>query len=284
MNIQYRQNQPEALNRLAAQRVLYRRAKITHIVGAGAVIAVALLGFVAAVLDSAAFSRFVPLIAVSLWLVDQHIIRRRTAALTQEAAEIQEDFDCHVLQLSWPKHKSVRRPTEDRVRQLAVQAERKESIVGNLRDWYTGSDACEDPLLSTVHCQRLNSWWDCTLRSEWNGVLKVLLWTLVVTAACVAVWLDVTFVSLVAMAASNIRVVAWILAEIDNQERAIRRARAIHAFLSTFSADVRPARCDVERVQDEILELRRSSPIVPDRFYRWKREAQQAEALGVETR
>ena len=282
MRIAYRQNQQDALRRLAAQRLLYRRAKIASGIGVALVLLVAVLGFVAMALDDPALSRVVPLATLVLWFVDQHLLKRREIALVHEAAAIQEDFDCYVLDLPWPEQKGIQRPTGDRVRQLALAGKGDAFAPNKLKDWYSPSAIPEDSLLGALHCQRMSAWWDSTLRVQWKTLLKGMIWILLLASAVVAVLRDVSVASLVAMGASNVRVFAWVVGEIDKQKWAIVRAKGAHSFLSTFSPEVRPSECDLRRVQDEILELRRSSPLIPEWFYCWRREGQQAEAAAAQ--
>ena len=185
-----------------------------------------------------------------------------------------------MLGLPWPKQKGVQPPTEDRIRQLSVGM----GSVGRdqLVDWYAPKSIPEDPLLGAIHCQRMNCWWDLNLRQRWSNVLKVMMWMIVVAGLVLAVERDATVADFVALGAANIRVIAWVQDEIYEQTRTIVRARNLHSFLSTFSSASRPSACDVWRVQDEILEQRRSSRLVPDWYYHRRRGQQEAELPASE--
>ena len=93
MSIGDRQNEPRSLDRLAAQRLLYQRAKTIRNIGIVLVLIVAALGVLAAIVNDPAFSRAVPLATVLLWFLDQQIVKRNQVAFVGEAAVIQEDFD-----------------------------------------------------------------------------------------------------------------------------------------------------------------------------------------------
>ena len=229
----------------------------------------------AAVVSDPTFSRTIPLATVLLWFLDQQVVKRNQVAFVWEAAVIQEDFDRYVFDLPWPKQKGVQPPTEDRIRQLSLR-------VGSvdrdpLVDWYAPESIPENPLLGAIHCQRMNCWWDVNLRQRWSNVLKAMMWMIVVTGLVLAVARDVTVADLIALGAASIRVIAWVQDEIYEQSRTIVRARNLHSFLSTFSSDSLPSACDLWRVQDEILEQRRASRLVPDWYYRRQRAKQEAE-------
>ena len=113
MSIQEKQNHPESLAKLAAQRLLYQRAKWMRNIGMALILLIAIGGLAASVMENQSFGHFFPLIALAMWFVDQQVLKRKEIAFKTEAATIQEDFDCFVLDLPWPSHKgsSVPRST-----------------------------------------------------------------------------------------------------------------------------------------------------------------------------
>ena len=230
--------------------------------------------------DKEDFSHFLPFFALLAWLIDQQVLKRREAKIKAEAAAIQEHFDCIVLDLPWPSHKGISRPTADRISQLAGAFESKDKAHEELIDWYSPSKIPDDPLFAKTYCQRMNCWWDVNLRQEWNSSLKIVFWSFLALLLLLSVLTGITVATLVAIVAANIRILAWGLAENHDQNEAIRRVSRIHRFLSTFSEDNPPSPSDVRSVQDEIFEHRRSNPTVPEWFYSWKREYQEREAGG----
>ena len=278
MSIQDRQNRPDSLAKLAAQRHMYRRAKCVRGVGMVLILLVATLGLAASVLDNEDLSRFLPLVALSLWFFDQQFLKRKEASFKTEAATIQEDFDCFVLDLPWPAHKLIRRPTLDRIKQLARKEAGKPTMTKELEDWYTPTAIPNHPFLSKLHCQQMNCWWDLSLRREWSTFLNVIFYIVAFSLLCLSIATGITIAQFVAIGASIIRVYAWVRDEIDGQAKAIRRINGIHRYLSDLS-ETRPiSPSDIRSIQDEILEYRRSNPPVPDWFYRWKRDDQELEA------
>ena len=278
MTIQERQNQPESLAKLAAQRLLYSRAKRMRNIGIVLILVVVILGLAASLVERQGFSYFVLLVALITWFLDQQVLKRKESASKKEAATIQEDFDCFVLDLPWPVQKGIQHPTSDRVQQLAIEAESKPKISKGLRNWYPPDAIPDDPILSKIHCQRINCWWDVSLRRRWSKVLKVSFWIFVVLVLCLSVLTEITVAKLIAITASNIRVLAWGLGEINSQTEEIERIDGIHRHLSSFTAGTSPSPSDIRSIQDEIFEHRRSNPPVPDWFYWRKRDGQEQEA------
>ena len=284
MSIPENQNRPESLTALAALRLRYLQAKKIRNYSVVLILLVAILGLIASVVDNEDFSHFLPSFVLLVWLIDQQVLKRREAKIKAEAAAIQEHFDCIVLDLPWPTHKGISRPTADRIGQLAGSWGSTGRAPEELVDWYPPSNIPDDSLLAKVYCQRMNCWWDLNLRQEWRSSLKFVFWSFLALLLLLSVVTGITVATLVAIVASNIRILAWGLAENHDQNEAVWRVSRIHRFLSTFSEDNPPSSSDVRSVQDEIFEHRRSNPKVPDWFYWWKREHKEREAGGETSR
>ncbi len=264
MNILEKQNHPESLVKLAAQRFLYRRAKRMRSFAAISILVVALLEISASVINSQWFSQIVPFVSLLLWFLDQEVLRRKEQELKTEAAAIQEDFDCFVLDLPWPVYKGIVRPTSDRIQQLAGKCE---GLPDGLENWY-GTDLIRDEAVnSKIRCQQASCWWDVNLRRQWSLILKVTWWVFFFLIIYLAMITGITVAKFVAIAASNIRVLSWVRAETREQAKATNHIEHIHRFLSDFCTEKPPSPSDVRNVQDEIFEHRRSNPPVPECLY-----------------
>ncbi len=278
MSIQERQNQQQSLRKLAAQRLLYGQAKRIRKAGIALIVVIALLGLASSVLENQTFNQLVPLIVLIAWFLDQQILKRKESTHKTEAAIIQEDFDCFVLDLPWPTQKGIQRPTPDRVKQLFAKAESKPELSMQLQDWYTPNSIPDDPILSKIHCQRMNVWWDENLRRRWSKYLMLGNWIFLTFVFFLFVITGISFAKALSIFAANIRVFAWVWNEKRNQVEAIERADRIHRILSNFSEKTLPTPQDIRSIQDEIFEHRRSNSPVSDRLYWWDRESQENEA------
>ena len=281
MSIQERQNHPQSLAKLAAQRLMYLRASKSRNIGIALILILALMGFTASILEDDRFGHYLPLFALILWFIDQEVLKRAEAANKTEAAAIQEDFDCYVLELPWPQFKNIQQPKPDRVKQLSLMASKNREVADDLYDWYPPDYLTDDPTLCKVDCQRLNCWWDVNLRQKWIRVLNVFSWIFAVLVLILCVITGITVGKLVAIIATNIRVVAWVRGEIKDQAAAIERMDRIHGFLSGCTAEKPPSPSDIRSIQDEIFEHRRSNSPVPDWLYWRGRDLQEKEAARL---
>ena len=280
MSIQERQNLPESLQNLAAQRLLYRRAKLVRNVAMLTVLCIAILALIGAVVQNKDFSYGVTVAALFTWFLDQFFLKEVEAKNKKEAAAIQEDFDCTVLDIPWPTHKRVKRPSRDRIKQLAVQAHKSPTIVRKLTDWYTPSAIPEGEARAKIHCQRMNCWWDVDLRKRWRTVLAIAFWMFVVVVILLAVVSGITVAKFVALVASGLRILAWGIGELKAQDSAIKNIQEIHELLDKAWGESKPSSSEIRCFQDEIFEHRRSNPPVPEWFFWKNRDRQEAEAAN----
>lgn len=278
MSIQERQNQADSIKRLASQRYLYSCAKKTRNVGMSLILLVAILGVVSLVVDHSLLNQLAPLFVIIAWMADQLFLKRMESNLKTEAATIQEEFDCFVLDLPWPEHKGLQRITPERLRQLAQKAESRSDGFEGLADWYSPAAIPCDTIQAKIHCQKLNCWWDSNLRRTWKTVLCASFVMLVVLGFSLAIITGITVAKVVASAASFIRVIAWGFSEVMNQEEAGRHADRILRYLTGLIDQENVLPADIRSAQDEIFEHRRSNPPVPDWLYKWRRDGQEREA------
>lgn len=284
MTIQEKQNLPESIAKLAAQRNLYRSAKKMRNVDILLALGSALLSVVGVIIKADELSHVVNFVIVATWFVSQCIIKDNEHRLKTEAATIQEYFDCTVLDLPWADHKNIRRPTHDRINQLeSIERERHET--NRLIDWYPPREIPNDPILATLHCQKLNCWWDVVLREKWNTTLKWLFGIIFLIGVGLAVQSGITVASLTLLAVSALRVLAWAIGEIKAQNSTICRTKTLHdtvTRLEEAASNVSSRRTvclsHLRNIQDEILDHRRSNPPVPDRFYSWYKNKLDREA------
>ena len=277
MSIRERQNDQRSLDRLIAQRFLYRRVKSVEnwrLVSMAAVGGLLLWGLAA---EGGLFSQLATIIVVMLWFVDQVVLVWFASRRKQEAAAIQEDFDCFVLDMPWPAHGGVEQPTQDMVSELARKGSKLAAVREGLEDWYGGDDIPADPLAARLHCQRASCRWDSRLRREWVGFIITVVAVVAAVGLAVAALVGISLLEVVLAAAAGLRLLTWLLVEFRAQSIAKRRMERLHAYLSR--ADPQAGQltlCDVRLVQTAIFEYRRACPTVPDWFYRFRRKAHEA--------
>ena len=281
MDIRGRQNSQRSLERLTAQRWLYRRVKKVENWRLLFVAIVAGLLLSGLAVEARPYSQVATIIVVLLWCLDQAVMVQCAAKMKHEAAAIQEDFDCFVLELPWPEHSGVERPTDDRVRELARMAGGRGGAREDLADWYGGDDIPVEVVAARLHCQRTNCWWDRRLREEWICFVRSVVGGLVAAGLVVAALAGVSLLEVVLAAAAGLRLVAWLVMEVSAQSAARKRMEKLHGFLSRAGAQAcRLTVCDVRLVQARLFEHRRLCPTVPDWFFGLRKPAYEARERG----
>ena len=268
-----RQNCRRSLERLIAQRYLYRRAKcVENWRLASVAIAVSMLALDFAI-GAPWFSQLATVIVVLSWFTEQGLLVGWSTRMKEEAATIQEDFDCFVLQIPWATHRGIERPTEDRIRELSAKATGIATVTAGLTDWYGRDRIPVEPIQASVHCQRTNCRWDERLRKEWTQSVSTVLILALASMLVLAAFTGVSVMELVLLATAALRALAWLTVEFREQSTAKKRTRRLHRYLSGEGRDGQMSMCDVRLAQDAIFEHRRSCPTVPDWFYRLRRGA-----------
>lgn len=280
MDIRERQNNPWSLDRLAAQRWLYGQAKRVENWRMLSVLVVASVLLVGLAMEAELYRQLATMIIVALWFVDQAVLVRWADRRKEEAAAIQEDFDCFVLDLPWPTHSGVERPTDDRVREL-VGISRAPEVDRELVDWYGGDGIPVEATAARLHCQAVNCRWDGRLRKEWIYAVISVVGTLAAVGLFVATLAGVSLLEMALVAAAVLRLAAWLTTELRVQSAARRRMEKLRDFLARTGEQAGSlTSCDIRLVQASIFEHRRHCPMVPDWFYRCRKTAHEALERG----
>ena len=281
MNVRERQNDQRSLDRLVAQRLLYRHVKSVESVRLVSMLVVAGLLLWGLAAGGGPFSHAAVVVVVLLWFVDQAVLVPLAGRMKEEAAAVQEDFDCFVLDMPWPEHTGIEQPTKDRVDELARKGNAIAAVREGLRDWYGGDDILTDATALRLNCQRTNSRWDSRLRKEWLIFICSVCAVLVAICLCVGMVNGVSLLEVILTMAAGLRLLAWLWMEIRAQLIAKGRMEKLHRFLSLAETRMGPmSLCDARLVQTAIFEHRRTCPTVPDWFYRFRLKAHEKTKQG----
>jgi hypothetical protein len=180
--IDTRQNAPENLRLLKAQRVFYARAKRIGAIQAWTAGLTPVLGAVLTALYPkaagwAAISGIGAALADVLWLDPKQSDWRRCGANTQER------FDCTVLALVRNEALEGQCPTIEEIYAAAQEYVPNEDAP--IADWYPKRAAAEVSLpQGRLVCQRSNLWWDSELRRRYRSWIAVAILVIVVGCFC----------------------------------------------------------------------------------------------------
>jgi len=175
-DIAVRQNQPDMIRCLAAQRQLYDEEKrckvgvyVLMAVSSLLIMAVVVLGFWPATDPQIALLAFI--LAVVEMGILHYIGHKRN-----DAASIQELIDCELLHLKW-NDILVNKPDSLTIQRAVDRFNKKSNhrdAESKLKDWYSRDFTPDTPLVKArLSCQKSNLYWDKDIRNEWRTILII---------------------------------------------------------------------------------------------------------------
>jgi len=277
-DIAIRQNEPEILRCLAAQRQIYdeeKRCKVgVYLLMAAcslAIMAVIGLGFWP-VTDPQI--TLLALILTFLELAMLYFIGHKRV----EAARIQERIDFELLQLKW-NDMLVDRPDNILIDRAVDRFNKKpnhKEAEADLRNWYSRDFTPDTPLIEArLRCQKSNLYWDKDIRNEWRKVLIIGLAAGVVFSLLLGVYLHWTIIDyFTGPFLLIIPLVVIVFKEILEQGMAHKRIdelerKADYLLQETKHTDIDEA--DIieksRQLQDEIYNHRKMDSTIPNCIY-----------------
>lgn len=277
------QMQPRQLQRLGAQRMLYRKAKavfVTKIWLSGALSAA--LAITMLVQPSTALKVVAATIGVLVLLLDQLFLASAEKTLKGSAARIQEAFDCEVFGLPWPQRQagSPESP-ETEIRANKAYQKVKHSYPP-IENWYS-VDSALPPWVAVALAQRSNVHWDSSQRGRYLNYIKATLIAAGVVPVIAALLLNRQTFDLILLLAALSPIYKLCLEQLrDHGEVIAKQTKLINSADSFLEATVNnpdaadlPARA--RNLQDDIYEYRTRSALVLDWLFKRHREEHQSE-------
>lgn len=281
-SIPQKQLDPKQLDRLAAQRQLYSKAKSCRAVQIFLSVPCVMVwsGFV---LWTPALRVYAALWGIAVTLLDVLVINRIDRSLKKEAAKIQELFDCDVLDMRWHESKVGRKPDEEAISEAVEKFKRANPEYSTLRNWYPVAVGKLPFEFGRIVCQRTNCWWDAKLRRRYAN------WTFVAVAV-------VSGLVLVASLLRGLTLEAFVLAGLvpllpalilgvrhyDEQNEAAASADQLKEHAEKMWCDALAGQISgnefeirARELQDEIFDHRRTSPLIFNWVYRRLRRIQE---------
>ncbi|MGJ7554669.1 S-4TM family putative pore-forming effector [Variovorax sp. RB3P1] len=260
------------LNLLRARTLIYRRAKNVQAVGLIISLVFPIVGLIvsALLLPSKPFIAFAALMFSFLEVL---LLDRWHRAQLKNAAKLQEDFDCTVLQMDWNAFLvGSRIDPEDVFADACKKLTDKEEQ--RLINWYPLA-VKELPLhLARLVCQRTNLWYDSALRKRYRRFLLTGCFALVAVAGFTSLVIDHTMTTFVlSTLAPMTPVMIWALRECNRQAATCELLDRLNDEVKKLWDRSRSGAKEQEismrsrELQDAIFNHRASSPLIFDWVY-----------------
>lgn len=282
------QNEKHNIERLAAQRHLYSLAKrILRLQFIVDIPAMLLLGLVAALIRSSAVMRAfgmqpyditiaVAICGVVVALLDSLVFEHYAHSYRETAAQVQELFDCEVLELPWNDVFVGQQPEPEEVVRMSSAYVKDHGSLSELENWYPPITVQLPSHAARLVCQRENLWWDADLRRRYVshivlGAIAVLVFLFAMGMAAeftLANFLALVFAPFMPMLVLTIRQVRTngrSIASLDSL-----RQKCNGAIDSVLNGELkeRAALQASRQIQDRIYSHRRDAALIPDLYYR----------------
>lgn len=272
--IALRQNVAGKLDLIRAYRQLYSESKSFAnwplMLGLGVALVSAIISIWAKV------PQIVTLAFAAVGIGVRHLaVRVKITNKVQTASQLQEQFDCDVLELEWNESLEGRTSRPELVQRYATKyKDQNEFNFPPIKNWYEGKfdDLPIGP--ARLLCQRQNFSWDDSLRNQYLKRLGILIGFFIVallSSIGAALVLEANFLCLLAIAAPVADAVLPILIELIGSTRRLRSLdeKWQDAWNDAFSPGGLDRSTDKARkIQNEIFKHRMKSAPVPDKIYK----------------
>lgn len=174
MSIVQRQEIPENIGLLAAQRNVYSRAK--NIIGLQMILSVP-VALCAAIMTlvKPELKGYVALWGILVVVFDLFAFTPWVRKLRDNAARIQELFDSKVLGLDWNEISVGKKPEPEIIHEEAKKYGMEEGNIAGLSNWYPMVVDKVPEVCGIIICQRANIWWDARMRRKYALSIRIIL-------------------------------------------------------------------------------------------------------------
>ncbi len=284
-----RQNQPAAIEQLAAQRQLYRETKRVDAVRLFLSLVLALGSFALPYLWPPGTSWLRAL--AGLWLIcDLAILRGLARDLHTQAALIQEEFDISVLMLPWNETAAGSRVAREHIISAARRSPPRDKAGEGLKDWYPDVSGLPLPLARLV-CQRTNIVWDGQLRQRYSSVVFLLTLSLGIGTLVYALFTGTTVLNYLLTFLPAVPAMVLGAEIVKGQRAAAVRIEELRKLVqkawdqaTTGSLTAKKGTELSRQLQDQIFAGRKMNPLVPEIIYRLFRNPYETDSRECATR
>lgn len=279
-----KENQPENIARLAAQQEMYYQAKrlfmLQFIVTVGVTIVLAVIGIVLSYFVSGVDTNWVRggygMMAAT---VDLFFLNHFINQLRQKAASVQELFDCDVLDVEWNKVCVGDKPKPEDIKKYADKHLKRVKSDNKLRTWYAETIKDVDGPAAKVICQRSNFGYDASIRKSFLYWLVGIALVILLIVLALALITNAQTRTIVTMSLLPILPILIFLGKLAKEHRtSLQNLDSLNSNLMGVWADILAGRNNggetrIRQIQDKIYLNRKTSPLIPEWFYDWKRPA-----------
>jgi hypothetical protein len=207
---------------------------------------------------------------IAVVLLDSMFLDKTQKSLKKEAAQIQELFDCELLEMPWNEFKAGDKPTPEKIDQSSRALGRE--LTEREINWYPGVVGRLPLYLCRLVCQRTNIWWDGELRRRYAFWLSTFAVGMMLLAAIVGMVKNMSLVTFVlTIMAPLFPAAMWFIRERNRQKESTATLDRLMKHTTNLWTNVLDAKMspsdalDKSReLQDELFVHRQSNQPIPN--------------------
>ena len=261
-----RQNEEISIQKLAAQRQLYREAKRKQTLSAVFCVAVPFLLSAAEAVIGKSWALTVILALISV--LSMYISYRTDKCISgkkQCAADIQQLFDVYVYQMPWSRALFGNKRNCDRdVAQKAGILLKDKAERNALLNWYEEEYSEMGLGEGIIGCQLSNANWDAGLRKRLKAACYFLTVILVLVILAMSIIMTETVIKCIIRMAFILPILTWLAKITGGLDSDLERLKRISRLI--YSEEMKDMRY-LQWIQSELYEHRKKCFLVPEWFY-----------------
>lgn len=274
-DIKTRQESPENMRLLKAQRVIYADAKKIYRWQLSITIIVAVfLNFIKLIAKDvwqADLTAYVALISVGITLFDLLFLSSYLSKFKTNGAKVQELFDCSVYRMEWNETNSGEKPEN------SVIGVAEEKYLFNpkaaLTNWYHIELEGLGHEQAVLRCQETNLEYDRKLRYHFKNDCTIICLTVVIGSFIIATLTDASLQGyLVNFITPSLPLIVILIKMIlDNQKAAKSLEEVRKAAKNLRHSNATPTIGQLRQVQNRLYCSRKDSALIPENYYHYRR-------------
>lgn len=266
-----RENEKSSIEKLAAQRQVYSKAKtVFHVQTFISTLSIVLLSFSQLLFQKVDFNLIIATWSLIVLFFD-FFLEKYISDLKEVAAKIQELFDTYVLQIDWNNILCSEKIEYSEVCRYYEQ-HKKSHDLSNLTNWYEVEIATVPESIGKLVCQKTNCNYDITIRKKYKGVVLWISIVAILLLLIIAIFSEITLAKLVlTVLLPSAPIIQWAYKNISNNNDSITNLKQLNTLLNETWNSVKAGNMvdasTIRQIQDGIYLNRKSNPLIPDFVY-----------------
>lgn len=265
-----RENEETSIEKLAAQREMYSKAKVVFYIQTFITVFLqVLLSFTQLLYSKVDLSLIIATVSV-LAVITDNLLELYVNRLKEEAARIQELFDTYVLNIEWNKILCLDKPEPASIYHYFSTRSNKD--LSKLSNWYEDEINSVSEATGKVICQKSNCNYDCSIREKYNNTILVIGVTTILIIFLFSIFSGVSLAKIIlTVFFPAAPIIQWTHKNIILNKASIKNLRQLNSLINSAWDDIKNHKEVSEKVirqiQDGIFLNRKASALIPDFVY-----------------